>query len=459
MSVIARRASQLTLAVLVGCSPTPTHSTVRTTDSGNSRRLELVIVAAPAPLYSSHLPTYLETFDYATADRRGLEVIDVAVEPSGAESSSIRLTLDPQSAVQLNRWVPVRGFCELGLLVDRRLVSIIPVRMPIDDALYVYQYSLHASDTIEGLTARIKDASHLDLDPAYSPAADSSSWIELERVACSQRCPQYTLRVHGDGAVLYIGSAGVSRVGRRDGVMSALAVHRLFRRFAAANLFELSDGSLGSEEPRMPFSLTLTIGNRTRRCTAITDARSTASDRERDVGELLNLLANTIDTESESRHWVGRSDRLPWPIVERAPEYEFKNAANFELRFKRWGAFDSPIYELAIGRDGSVRYRGIDGVAIHGAATTVIAPEMVEALVDRLQSMGFWQLDERYDSMVMDEPATVTTLTIDGRSKTVTNRWGEGLREERPNIATHRALDAIALAIDAAVDAEQWVRR
>jgi hypothetical protein len=419
-----------------------------------SRSIELSIIAT----YATPVPPTVEPFDYDEADRRTIRVIDVSGEHYDSERRSLRLTLDPATAVELNAWVPHGVNCDLSLIVDREVVANLYTRTPFDDVLYVHEsmndFEPGSGMRVEEIESRIRAASDLSIDAEYAPSLDESSWIELERPACSQRCPQYTLRVHGDGAITYVGSAGVARVGRRDGSIDGAAVRRLFARFAAARFFELPDESVTDRDDVLPSVLALSVGGRTKKCVRRT-AASSAIDPYPTLGETLELLANAVDFETQSRHWVGKSDRIPRPIVRRSADYRAQDPTSLDIRFKRQGTW-SPVYEISVRDDGFVQYRGIHDVPFHGTATTSISRDSVDELVDRFQSIHFWTLEDHYWTGAMDEPVVTITFSIDGRTKSVVNRWSEFSSPDSPNHETHLALDELGRAIEAAVDSQAW---
>jgi hypothetical protein len=262
------------------------------------------------------------------------------------------------------------------------------------------------------------------------------------------------LRIHGDGAVTYVGSAGVARVGRRDGSIDGAAVRRLFARFAAARFLELPDASVTDRDDVLPSILTVSVGGRTKKCVRRT-AASSAIDPYPTLGETLELLANAVDFETQSRHWVGKSDRIPRPIVRRSADYRAQDPTSLDIRFKRQGTW-SPVYEVSVRHDGFVQYRGIHDIPFHGTATTSISRESDDELVARFQSIHFWTLEEQYSAGGMDVPVLTITFSIDGRTKSVVNSGSEFSAPDSPNHKTQVALEDLGRAIEAAVDSQAW---
>jgi hypothetical protein len=146
------------------------------------------------------------------------------------------------------------------------------------------------------------------------------------------------------------------------------------------------------------------------------------------------------------------------PVVVRSSEYACAAPETFELKFKRTGGGSAPRYEITIRHDGSATYRGLVDVPVYGPESIRIAPDMVQLLVDRLQSINFWELQDRYEPYSMHSSIETITLTVDARSKTVVNSRDDGPKAEHPpDIATRRAIGSVARAIEAAVDVYQWI--
>ncbi len=452
---LCARESLLTVGLAAGCAQEVPETQGQPVGTIGTSGVELVVVSAPAPRESTHLPTYLESFDYETADRRRLDVIDLSFEHG---MKSLRLTLDPRLVMELNATLPPNVSCELGLLVDRELVEIVHVRAPLDDAVYVKLRMGDSIDRLEKLAERIGASSDLEIASEYAPRIDWNSSIELERTACDARCPQYTIRVLGDGSVIYFGTSGVAQTGQRTWSISIDAVRRLFRRFSAAGFFDLPETSMAESDTSLPSVVTLCMNGRTKRCERRISSPTSAAPPPSEVAELLDLLANAVDGETATRHCVGRSDRGPSPVIVRSPEYTCSDPATFAIKLRRAGGGHAPVYEITIQHDGLVSYRGLAEVAVMGPATKWISRDMVELLVDRMQSIRFLELEDRYDCLGIDEVATTITLSVDGRLKTVFNCWGDVPRTEQPpDLATRRAVASVANAIDAAVDSQAWV--
>lgn len=78
-----------------------------------------------------------------------------------------------------------------------------------------------------------------------------------------------------------------------------------------------------------------------------------------------------------------------------------------------------PDYKVTISGDGTVVFEGRNFVAVEGVQTAKISEEQVQNLVDEFYSTGFFSLRDRYEQQITDLPSQTTSITIDGKSKTV----------------------------------------
>ena len=81
-----------------------------------------------------------------------------------------------------------------------------------------------------------------------------------------------------------------------------------------------------------------------------------------------------------------------------------------------------PVYKLIIYPDGHAVYEGFQHVTHTGKYTTTFTKEELKAIADKAESINYFKLKNNYDSPVTDFPTTVTSLTINGKTKTISNR-------------------------------------
>ncbi|HWN99119.1 MAG TPA: DUF6438 domain-containing protein [Blastocatellia bacterium] len=118
-----------------------------------------------------------------------------------------------------------------------------------------------------------------------------------------------------------------------------------------------------------------------------------------------------------------------------------------------------PSYRLTISADGSVLFEGRKFVKKVGIAQSRISPETLRNLIDRFERINYFDLRNRYqdtedgcEGAVMDAPSALTSIKINGKSKSVRHYLGcEGVE----------ALDGLTKleqAIDDAANTAQWIR-
>ena len=81
-----------------------------------------------------------------------------------------------------------------------------------------------------------------------------------------------------------------------------------------------------------------------------------------------------------------------------------------------------PVYKLVIYPNGHATYEGIQHVTHIGKYTTTFTQEELKAIMDKAESINYFKLKNNYDSAVTDFPTTITSLTLKGKTKTISNR-------------------------------------
>lgn len=111
-----------------------------------------------------------------------------------------------------------------------------------------------------------------------------------------------------------------------------------------------------------------------------------------------------------------------------------------------------PVYRLTINGDGSVVYEGRDFVKATGRQTTTISQDRVRQLVSEFEKADFFSLSDSYEQiMVTDNPSAITSITTDGKSKTVRHYHGD---TTAPEILTE-----LENKIDETANSNQWTGR
>jgi hypothetical protein len=86
-------------------------------------------------------------------------------------------------------------------------------------------------------------------------------------------------------------------------------------------------------------------------------------------------------------------------------------------------------YVLTINSDGSVVFDGKEETKVKGKATGSISKEDLKTLIAQFDKVKFFQLDDRYEygncpNKISDTPSAITTLRINGKTKTVRHYLG-----------------------------------
>ncbi len=89
-----------------------------------------------------------------------------------------------------------------------------------------------------GAEAPVVEATSVPKRPAQEPL---KLRVKLERTACFGLCPTYTVVVHGDGRVDWVGQSNVLAIGHRHGRVSRVDLVELSRRLDRARFFERNE--------------------------------------------------------------------------------------------------------------------------------------------------------------------------------------------------------------------------
>ena len=132
--------------------------------------------------------------------------------------------------------------------------------------------------------------------------------VVLERTECYGKCPAYTVVISGGGAVLYSGTAHVTRTGEVRDTLGPGAVRRLVAAFDAAGHSAFPDSlswgssaceTISTDNPTT--TTTLTIGTRTKRVVHYYGCRGFTGEAA------LTALETEIDRVAGTDRWAGRA--------------------------------------------------------------------------------------------------------------------------------------------------------
>lgn len=117
-----------------------------------------------------------------------------------------------------------------------------------------------------------------------------------------------------------------------------------------------------------------------------------------------------------------------------------------------------PSYVLKISATGSVTYEGRAHVKVTGSAESSISPEKLRELIRAFAGINYFELQGAYETpndgckdWTTDGPTAITSMTINGRSKSVRHYYG------CRGIAVLAELEKLEKAIDDATNVAQWI--
>jgi hypothetical protein len=126
------------------------------------------------------------------------------------------------------------------------------------------------------------------------------------------------------------------------------------------------------------------------------------------------------------------------------PAHDYDNAVITLYRSACFGR--CPDYSLKIEGNGKVTYQGNHFVKVEGLQTAEISKAQVKILVDEFFAIDYFGLQDVYDTDITDIPHTETSIHVDGKQKTVYDRYGGPEK-----------LHALEAKIDSITNSKQWV--
>jgi hypothetical protein len=144
------------------------------------------------------------------------------------------------------------------------------------------------------------------------------------------------------------------------------------------------------------------------------------------------------------------------PIRERPEEHvpfpEIHDWNSLRITLSRGACYGTcPIYEIAIHGDGTVLYDGRAYVRTKGKKKAQISHAALVQLVDAFRKADYFSLADRYVSGVTDNPTYVSSISFDGRSKSVLDYVGR-------EAGMPPGVSDVEAAIDRLSGASKWIR-
>lgn len=117
------------------------------------------------------------------------------------------------------------------------------------------------------------------------------------------------------------------------------------------------------------------------------------------------------------------------------------------VQLRRTSCYGScPSYTVRIDGDGTIHWHGDAFVAVTGDARAQVTPESAAALIDKFRVQYFWQLCGGYSRPITDNPTYLTTISISGQAKTVSDYAA----------AAPESLRQLDIDVDALADTHHW---
>jgi hypothetical protein len=108
-----------------------------------------------------------------------------------------------------------------------------------------------------------------------------------------------------------------------------------------------------------------------------------------------------------------------------------------------------PAYRLTIYGNGRIVYEGKKNVKVEGTRTGHISKRQVRELVAEFERIKFFDLEDEYIAPATDLPSTTTSITLEGRKKSIENYgW----------LAPQELAD-LEMKIDKTTNSVRWVGR
>lgn len=147
----------------------------------------------------------------------------------------------------------------------------------------------------------------------------------------------------------------------------------------------------------------------------------------------------------------------PKPAPTPAPAASTTASDSAVITLERTPCFGScPVYRVAIGADGTVRFDGRRHVAHPGPGTAKIPPAVVDSLLGELRDGGYFGFADAYvagsaacGAYATDAPSAKTSVTLEGATKRIDHDYG--CADAPP------ALARLERRIDEVAETSRWV--
>jgi hypothetical protein len=127
------------------------------------------------------------------------------------------------------------------------------------------------------------------------------------------------------------------------------------------------------------------------------------------------------------------------------------NIDDVVITLERTACFGTcPVYTLEVHGDGTVIYHGEKYVNMEGTHHGTISGQQFGQLLLDFSNIEFYSLKDRYvERMATDLPSAITSITINGQTKTVEHYHGD--------FTAPKKLMALEDKIDRAANSDRWI--
>jgi hypothetical protein len=239
-----------------------------------------------------------------------------AVKLDDSEARIWEHRLGPYTAVHVSKSEAARlefeSYVSFAIVVspDGRVESATPIedtKGHLEDARAIEMARTFKPWTRDGRNIRVSVVDYVMLLPpelwAPAPAAFPEPWdlksveINLTRSMCYGRCPEYTLKIHGDGSVHFSGRHYVAATGDHEAQVSPGAVKELVQKFEQAHFFAAADRYAASVTDNPTYTLTLIVGGKKK---TVTDYVGTQAG----MPLVITDLENAVDELADTKRWI-----------------------------------------------------------------------------------------------------------------------------------------------------------
>lgn len=234
----------------------------------------------------------------------------------------------------------------------------------------------------------------LGVSAIHAQDSKANAVITLERTACFGSCPIYTVSVLEDGTVLYNGEKFVTTTGEQTYQIDPATVKLMVDGIANAGYFDWKDEYTTMTVTDMPTVITSV----TRDGVTKTITRYQGDDS---APIALPYIENWIDLMANTGMWTGAQLNMSagGPGMD-APVATIQHDPCFGM---------CPVYNAALFADGTIVYMGIANVPNIGVIVYKTEPDIIESIGLRADSLGYFNWNDRYDTMLMTDQSYVTS--------------------------------------------------